>query len=100
MKKYLLIPIFLALLCSIAWAAPLSDAKRSKIWADIMSEGGGFGTLNKYQLKAVIEAADNWIGSSTSSFNNSLPEPGKSQLDMKMKLKIFRMLIKIRWEEE
>ena len=104
MKKYFLIIPFILLMAGTGWAAPLTDSKRVKIWAETMSETSavheGLGTLTKAELRAAVNAIDAWIGANQASFNLAIPEPAKTQLSQKQKLKIFLKILNARWEVE
>jgi hypothetical protein len=82
--------------------AILSDTDRKQIWAQFMSDASArqelIGTtLNKNELRAVVDAIDQWIEDNQASFNNSLPEPGKSQLSTKQKVEIFMLVARVRY---
>ena len=105
MKKYIsTIPILILLTAGVGWAASLTDSKRVQIWAETMSESSAvhesLGTLSKAELRSAVNAIDAWINTNTSSFNSAIPEPARTQLTTKQKLKIFLKIMKIRWEVE
>ena len=82
--------------------AILSDLERRAIWSKFMSDVSAreekFGTVNKHQIRNLIDAVDQWIDDNLSSFNSALPEPAKTQLTGKQKFEIFMAVAKKRWE--
>lgn len=82
--------------------AVLTDSDRRKIWAKFMSDISAreekFGVINKYQIKDLINAVDQWISDNLTSFNSALPEPAKTQLTGKQKFEIFMAVAQRRWE--
>ncbi len=82
--------------------AVLTNNDRKKIWAEYMGEvssnKGTFGTMLKADIRDAINAIDQWIDDNQTSFNNSLPEPAKTQLTAKQKVKLFMEVAKRRWE--
>ena len=83
--------------------ANLSDAKRKEIWSQYMQDASivwEIIPIGKTDLRAVVNAIDQWIENNASSFNNAIPEPGKSALTKKQKYRIFKEIIKRKWEVE
>ena len=82
----------------------LTNEQRKEIWARFMSDLSavpemiGDGTINKHQLRDVVDAIDDWIDANAASFNNALPEPGKSQLSGKQKYRLFKMVLIYKYE--
>lgn len=82
--------------------AVLADADRKAIYATFMSDSSGIhehlGDMLKADLRALVNAVDQWIDDHAADFNNALPEPGKTQLTTKQKVKIFVEVAERRWE--
>ena len=82
--------------------AALSDADRNAIYAKFMSESSSdhdhLGDMLKVDLRAVVNAVDQWIDDNAASFNNALPQPGQTELTTKQKVKIFVEVAERRWE--
>lgn len=82
--------------------AALSDADRKAIYAAFMRESSSdhdhLGDMVKADLRAIVNAVDQWIDDNQTSFNNALPEPGKTELTTKQKVKIFVEVAERRWE--
>lgn len=61
--------------------AVLSDTERFNAWADYMRDGiiqsAG---ITKQDLRAAINAADDWIDGNANSFNVAIPQPARNSL--------------------
>lgn len=83
--------------------ANLSDADRKAIWSEFMEwksgQGGGMMPL-KPDLRAVFNTADQWVEDNFVSFNNAIPEPARTMLVKKDKVRILKLVIDRRWEVE
>lgn len=81
----------------------LGDDDRRAIWGKFMSDASarreliGSG-ITKQELRAVVDAIDQWIDDNAAAFNAVLPEPGRTQLTTKQKVEIFMAIVKRRWE--
>ncbi len=51
----------------------LSDTSRAAVWADWMRSGYGAVAVTKQQLRAAINAADDWVESNIAGFTAELP---------------------------
>lgn len=82
--------------------AVLSDTDRKAIYAEFMSDASSIhehlGDMSKTELRALVNATDQWIDDNAADFNNALPEPGKTELTTKQKVKIFTAVAERRWE--
>lgn len=81
--------------------AVLSNTDRQALWAKFMSDESGRGNsidTNKPDLRAAVDAIDNWIDSNITSFNNAIPEPAKTNLTAKQKYELFKIIADRRWE--
>jgi len=82
----------------------LPDEDRANITTDFMRKESitfeGFGNFFKDNLRSAINAIDDWIDNNVVSFNTSIPEPCKSELTQKQKVRLFMFVIKRRWEVE
>lgn len=65
--------------------AALSENNRRDVWADVMRRSGPVGALTKAQLRAAIDAADDWAEANAGSFNAAIPQPARGVLAAKQK---------------
>jgi hypothetical protein len=65
--------------------AALSENDRAGVWAEYMREGDGSPTITKAQLRAVVDAIDDWVEANATSFNSAIPQPQRGELTTKQK---------------
>lgn len=71
--------------------ALLPEAARARVWAHAM-RAAGLGPLpgiTKPDLRAAVEATDQWIEDNAASYNAALPQPFRSQASMVQKTLLF-----------
>jgi hypothetical protein len=79
----------------------LDEISRKKIRSRIskrISEARSGINLTKPELDAAIAAVDQWIEDNQASFNNSLPEPAKTNLSGNQKVLLFFYVANERFE--
>lgn len=69
--------------------AVLSDNDRAAAWAELMRRFDGVTSLSKADLRAAVNAVDDWVDSNSSSFNTALPQPARSTLTAKQKAQVL-----------
>lgn len=52
----------------------------------------------KQDIRAAVNAIDDWVETNMVSFNNALPGPARSDLTAKQKAKLLMLVINKRWE--
>jgi hypothetical protein len=65
--------------------AVLGESDRAEVWAEYMRDGDGAPTITKAQLRAVVNAIDDWVDANATSFNTAIPQPQRSELTTKQK---------------
>lgn len=78
--------------------AVLSDNSRVAVWADTMrqlSDAREPCSISKTDLRAAVDAIDDWIVANATAFNNTLPTNAKNGLTAAQKSRLF-MLVLIR----
>jgi uncharacterized protein YaiE (UPF0345 family) len=81
--------------------AVLNAANRQQAYVDFidsMKLSGESLAVIKSDLKAAIDATDDWVDSNAVSFNNSLPAAAKANLTVKQKARLLVYVIKKRFE--
>lgn len=79
--------------------AVLSDGERQGLWAAWMRENRSpVGSLTKAQLRAAVDAIDNWVEDNATSFNQAIPQPARSVLTAKQKIDLFLYVVRRRFE--
>ena len=74
--------------------AIMSDTNRSECWADFMrTESGTYGGITKADLRAAINAADQWASDNAASYNTALPQPARAELTAAQKARLLAWVI-------
>lgn len=72
--------------------ALLDSIARARVCAHAMRPQAGFGafaSLTKTDLRAAVNATDQWIDDNASSFNTAIPQPARGQLTTTQKTILF-----------
>ena len=56
--------------------------------------------LTKAEIKAAVNATDQWISDNKAAFNAALPEPAKSLLNASQKTRMFTLVAEKRFMED
>ena len=81
--------------------AVLSDSERANVLSDKMTAASrGFEQLGltKAQLRAAVNATDQWINDNAASYNQALPLAARQALTARQKVKLFLAVAKKRFE--
>lgn len=79
--------------------AALSDADRAECHAEFMRQNAATIAVNKPDLRAAINAIDDWAVSNASSFNNALPTAAKTNLTAAQKARLLAFVVLARYEK-
>lgn len=80
--------------------AVLSDNSRIATWADAMrqlSDAREPCSISKVDLRAAIDAIDDWVVANATAFNNTLPSNAKIGLTTSQKTRLFMMVVARRY---
>jgi len=70
--------------------AVLPDADRARIWRGLMRQAGqGVANVTKTDLRAAVDATDQWIDDNQTNFNNALPTAFKNNASLAQKTLLF-----------
>jgi hypothetical protein len=75
--------------------AALSDSDRAALHAEFMRERDnvlGLG-ITKAELRAAVNAVDDWAESNTAAFNSAIPQPARSAMTVKQKTLLLSYVI-------
>lgn len=68
----------------------LDATGRLRVWAQAMRRGGlGALGVTKADLRAAVDATDDWIEANQSSYNTALPQPARASLTLVQKTLLF-----------
>ncbi len=73
---------------------------QSKFCSDISQRQEALGAVTQTELRAAIDAADDWVDSNTASFNTALPAAAKAELTVKQKAELLMFVVARRFEVE
>jgi len=103
MIKLIIIGFILFLFVEAANAAVLPDADRKNVWAEYMrltSNRRDPMPLSKTDLRAAVNAVDQWVNDNAGSYNSAIPLPARTSLTTKQKVELLLFIAKRRWEVE
>ena len=81
--------------------AVLSDADRAELWAEyqreISRDGEAFGALTKADLRAAVNALDDFLNTNATTINNAIPQPARAELTTEQKARLLMFVIRQRY---
>jgi hypothetical protein len=72
--------------------AVLTETQRFKVWGALMREWQALGqppTVVKGDIRAAVDATDDWIETNQANFNAALPDPFRSNMSLEQKTLLF-----------
>ena len=80
--------------------AVLNNADRRDVWAEFQRtpEAGETFGITKADLRAAVDAVDDWIDLNAVSFNLAIPQPARGTLTPRQKARLLRYVIAKRYE--
>lgn len=72
--------------------AVLSDNDRFACWRELMQKSGLLGALTKAELRAAVNAIDDWVDANAAAFNTAIPQPARAVLTSKQKALILMLV--------
>lgn len=81
--------------------AILPDSDRIGLWAEVMrvfSDAHETCTINKTDLRAALNAVDDWADSNAASYNSALPLPARTSLTARQKARLLMIVLRRRYE--
>ncbi len=67
----------------------LIEFDRFTVWADLMRLDESYSGMSKVDLRAAVNAVDDWIEANQASFNAALPLPARTALTARQKTLLF-----------
>lgn len=74
----------------------LTNAQRKRGWEIVMRQGLSPGGVSKPELRAAVDAMDDWIEDNQVSFNTALPLPYRSDATTVQKIELFALVLMLR----
>jgi hypothetical protein len=82
--------------------AKLSSTDRQSLWSSVMSaisENREPISVSKSDLRAAIDATDDWIDNNALSYNLALPAASRNSLTAAQKSRLFREVARLRFQK-
>lgn len=83
--------------------AILSSQQRADLWAQFMREfpkDETLGALTKVDLRAAVDALDQFLSDNAAAVNNSIPQPARSELTARQKALLLIAVVRARFALE
>jgi hypothetical protein len=77
----------------------LSEADREAIFNEMIAKNraGEIDSLTRAELRAAIDATDDWTVANAASYNSALPQPARGVLTAPQKALLLSYVIRRRW---
>jgi hypothetical protein len=82
--------------------AVLSETQRAEAWAEYMrqvSRDGEALSLTKADLRAALDATDDWVSDNMIAYNSAIPLPARSELTTSQKARLIMYVVSKRFLE-
>lgn len=79
--------------------AALATQDRFDLWADFMRRNAESITISKPDLRAAVDAIDNWVESNKTAFNAAIPQPARAALTAPQKAALFMYVVGKRFDK-
>ena len=80
--------------------AVMSGASRQEAWAEYMRQVSNDGetiTVSKPELRAALDAADQWASDNAAAFNSALPAAARTKLTTSQKARLLAFIVTKRY---
>lgn len=80
--------------------AVLNGSDRTGIWAELMRQLGQYGSvsINRVELKAAVDALDDFLEANSAAINQAIPQPARGALNGSQKAFIVSAVARRRAE--
>ena len=78
--------------------AVLPDADRVLVWGRWMRDNNITCSIVKTDLRAAVNAIDQWVDDNASAFNTAIPQPARSALTARQKAWLLNYVIERRFQ--
>jgi hypothetical protein len=77
--------------------AVLSDQDRAEVTQEFMAQAQGPHTITKADIRAAVNALDEWYNSNAASANAALPQPARGQMTTTDKAHLSNLIVNKRY---
>ena len=78
--------------------AVLTSEQRFALWAEFQRGDTGEMALTKPELRAAVDALDDWFDANTATINAALPQPARGALTQRQKAMLFMHVLTQRFK--
>lgn len=78
--------------------AVLTNARRLELWAEWMRDNNEACSITKADLKAAVDAMDDWWETQAVAANLAIPQPARGSLSARQKVRLFMLMLRKRYE--
>lgn len=76
----------------------LADQDRADLWADYMKDNSApWGVLTKTDIRAAVNALDDFFNTNAATINSSIPQPARATLTTTQKARLLQFVIERRY---
>ena len=79
--------------------AVLQDADRAELHAEVMRGLVPVTGITKPELRAAVNAIDQWINDNAAAFNSAIPQPARSALTSAQKARLLALVALKRYDK-
>lgn len=82
--------------------AALSTDDRRELWAELMaalSRDGDSVSITKAELRAAVDAVDDFLDDNAATINAAIPQPARSGLTVSQKARLLNFVVRYRYVE-
>jgi hypothetical protein len=78
--------------------AVLADPDRLDLWADFMRDNAApYGVLTKADLRAAVNALDDYFNANAAAINTAIPQPARGALSTTQKARLLQLVVAKRY---
>lgn len=78
--------------------AVLTNARRLELWAEWQRDNNESCAITKADLKAAVDAMDDWWKTQAVAANLAIPQPARGALTPRQKVRLFMLVLRKRYE--
>lgn len=81
--------------------AVLNEFNRAALWAEFQrADTGALGAVSKADLRAAVNALDDFLDTNAATINSAIPQPARAELTVKQKALLLMFVIARRYSVE
>lgn len=77
--------------------AVLTDPSRAALWGDFMRRNTVTVAITKADLRAAVDALDQFLSDNAATINAAIPQPARGALNAQQKALLLELVVNRRW---